>query len=143
MYRFLEKRVAEYMSAPVVSVPPDTPLLELEQRFSEHDFNSFPVLDGGLLVGVVTKFDILKVFAFTPRSVVPRYDVLSQRHAAQIMTRDVITFTPDTPLARVLQTLVDFRVKSFPVVDARRVVGMIAREDLVAALHDSCAPPPA
>lgn len=139
MYRFLEQRVADYMSAPVVSVSPDTILLELEQRFAEHDFNSFPVLDSGLLVGVVTKFDILKVFAFTPRSVVPRYEVLSQQRAAQIMTRDVITFTPETPLTRVLQTLVDFRVKSFPVVDGRRVVGMIAREDLVEALHDSCA----
>jgi CBS domain-containing protein len=141
MYRFLEKRVAEYMSAPVVSVPPDTVLLELEERFAAHDFNSFPVVDGGLLVGVVTKFDILKVFAFTPRSVLPRYEVLSQKRAAQIMTRDVITFSPDTPLPRVLQTLVDFRVKSFPVVDGRRVVGMIAREDLVHALHDSCASP--
>ena len=143
MYRFLEMRVADYMCAPVVSVPPDTPLLELEQRFAEHDFNSFPVLDGGLLVGVVTKFDILKVFAFTPREAVPRYDVLSQRRAAQIMTRDVITFTPETPLARVLQTLVDFRVKSFPVVEGRRVVGMIAREDLVQALRQACATPQA
>jgi len=96
------------------------------------------VLDGDLLVGVVTKFDILKVFAFTPRSVVPSYELLSQRRASQIMTRDVITFTPDTPLPRVLQTLVDFRVKSFPVVDGRRVVGMIAREDLVRALRDTC-----
>jgi CBS domain-containing protein len=140
MYRFLEKHVVDYMSAPVVSVPPETPLLELERRFAQHDFNSFPVLDGGLLVGVVTKFDILKVFAFTPRSVVPRYEVLSQLRAAQIMTRDVITFTPDTALTRVLQTLVDFRVKSFPVVDGRRVVGIIAREDLVNALHDTCSP---
>lgn len=138
MHGFLEKRVAEYMSTPVVSVPPDTLLRDLEQRFSEHDFNSFPVLDGDLLVGVVTKFDILKVFAFTPRSVVPSYEVLSQRRASQIMTRDVITFTPETPLPRVLQTLVDFRVKSFPVVDGRRVVGMIAREDLVKALRDTC-----
>ena len=138
MHGFLEKRVAEYMSTPVVSVPPDTRLLELEKRFAEHDFNSFPVLDGDLLVGVVTKFDILKVFAFTPRSVVPSYEVLSQRRAAQIMTRDVITFTPDTPLPRVLQTLVDFRVKIFPVVESRRVVGMIAREDLVKALRDTC-----
>jgi CBS domain-containing protein len=143
MYRFLEMHVADCMTAPVVTVPPDTPLLELEQRFSQHDFNSFPVLDGGLLVGVVTKFDILKVFVFTPRSVVPHYEVLSQLRAAQIMTRDVITFTPDTPLTRVLQTLVDFRVKSFPVVDGRRVVGIIAREDLVHALHNACSPAPA
>ncbi|MFI5366850.1 MAG: CBS domain-containing protein [Candidatus Binatia bacterium] len=34
----------------------------------------------------------------------------------------------------------DFRVKSFPVVNGRRVVGIIAREDLVNALHDTCSP---
>ena len=55
------------------------------------------------------------------------------------MTRDVITFTPEAPLTRVLQTLVDFRVKSFPVVNGRRVVGIIAREDVVRALHDAAA----
>ena len=58
----------------------------------------------------------------------------------EVMTRNVITFTPDTPLTRVLQTLVDFRVKSFPVLDGGRLAGIIAREDLVRALHDHCGP---
>ena len=140
MYRFLQTHVSDYMTSPVVSVPPGTTLIELEARFDEHDFNGFPVVEDGRLVGMVTKFDVLKTFVFTPRSVIPPYETLSRMTAAQIMTREVITFTPDTPLTRVLQTLVDFRLKSFPVVSGRRVVGMIAREDLVRALHDTCAP---
>jgi len=140
MYRFLEARVADYMSSPVVTTAADTPLHELEARFAEHDFNGFPVLDEtGGLAGIVTKFDVLKVFVFTTRSVVPPYEELARRTAREIMTRDVITFRPDTPVSRVLQTLVDFRVKSFPVVENQRVVGIIAREDILRALHDAAA----
>jgi CBS domain-containing protein len=142
MHRFLEMQVADYMTSPVISVAPSTQLSELERRFTEYDYNGFPVIDSGRLVGVVTKFDVLKAFVFTPRSVVPQYDVLARLTAAQVMTRDVITFAPDTPLTRVLQTLVDFRVKSFPVVERGHVVGVIAREDLVRALHDSSRPAP-
>jgi CBS domain-containing protein len=139
MYRFLEYRVADYMVRAVVTVSPETPVRELERRFVQHDFNGFPVVDAGVLVGVVTKFDILKAFVFTPQSVVPRYDELSERTAAEIMTREIMTFSPEAPLTRVLQTLIDLRVKSFPVVDNGKLVGIIAREDVVRALRDASA----
>jgi CBS domain-containing protein len=139
MYRFLEYRVADYMVRAVVTVSPETTVRELERRFVQHDFNGFPVVDAGVLVGVVTKFDILKAFVFTPQSVVPRYDELSERTAAEIMTREIMTFSPEAPLTRVLQTLIDLRVKSFPVVDNGKLVGIIAREDVVRALRDASA----
>ncbi len=135
MHLFLEARVADYMTRSVVSVAPDTPLRDLEQRFAQYDFNGFPVLDADMLSGVVTKFDILKVFAFTPSTVIPNYDELSRLTAGQIMTRTVVTFSPEAPLTRVLQALVEYRVKSFPVVEGGRLVGIIAREDVVRALH--------
>jgi CBS domain-containing protein len=143
MHRFLEARVADYMTREVVSVPPDTPLREIERLFAHHDFNGLPVLEGGVLVGVVTKFDLLKVFVFTGRTLVPAYEQLVRLTAGQIMVRDVITFAPDAPLTRVLQTIVDFRVKSFPVVDGGCLVGIIAREDLVRALRDASTAAPA
>ena len=139
MYRFLEWRVADYMTAAVVTVLPDTPVYELERRFVVHDFNGFPVVDAGILLGVVTKFDVLKAFIFTPETVLPPYEELSRRTAAEIMTRKVIAFSPEAPLTRVLQTLVDARVKSFPVLEAGRLVGIIAREDVVRALRDASA----
>ena len=138
MHRFLEFRVADYMTRAVVTVTPDTPLRTLEEIFAAHDFNGLPVLDSEELAGMVTKFDILKVFAFTPHNVVPHYDELAGLTAGQIMTRSVISFPPEAPLSRVLQTLVDFRVKSFPVLEQGRLVGIIAREDVVRALRAAC-----
>ncbi len=141
MHRLLEARAADYMTRPVLTVEPTTSLPELERRFGECDFNGFPVLEGDELVGVVTKFDILKVFIFTPQSVVPQYDALTRLTAREIMTRDVIIFTPETPVTRILQTLVDFRVKSFPITDRGKLVGIIAREDIMRALRELCGPP--
>jgi CBS domain-containing protein len=138
MHGFLEAHVGDYMTHDVRTVAPQTPLSEIERQFGLHDFNGFPVVDAGRLVGMLTKFDVLKVFMFTPRTVVPAYDEISRRTAEQIMTRNVITFSTETPLPRVLQTLVDFRVKSFPVVDGDELVGIIAREDIVRALHEHC-----
>jgi len=139
MHRFLEARVCDYMTRPAVSVTPDTPLRDLEEQFAQHDFNGFPVLDAGVLAGVVTKFDVLKAFVFTPRTLVPRYDELARLTAGQIMTRNVITFPPEAPLTRVLQIVVDFRVKSFPVVEQGALLGMIARCDVVRALRAASA----
>jgi len=138
MHGFLTARVSDYMTAAVLTLDPETPLPEVERQFSLHDFNGFPVVDRGTLVGMLTKFDVLKSFVFTPRTVVPPYAELSRQTAQQIMTRNVITFQPETPLTRVLQTLVDFRVKSFPIVEGQQLVGIIAREDIVRALHERC-----
>jgi CBS domain-containing protein len=142
VHRFLEAKVADYMTRFGVSVTPETPLRELERLFGQHDFNGLPVVKAGKLVGMVTKFDALKVFVFNEHTKVPAYEELGKLTAGQIMTREPITFPPDAPLTRVLQTLVDFRVKSFPVVQDGQLVGMIAREDIIRALHDARTPRP-
>ena len=110
MNRFLELRVRDYMTTPVVGVAPGTALAALEEEFRRRDFNGLPVLDGEILLGMVTKFDVLKAFVFTPRAILPHYDEIAQLTAEQIMTRDVITFRPEASLARVLQTRVAISV---------------------------------
>jgi CBS domain-containing protein len=111
-------------------------LRELEHLFETHDFNGFPVVEGHHLLGIVTKFDFLKNFVFTPSTVFPHYDDLMKRTIEEIMTRNVCSVHPTTPLTRVLQVMVETRDKSFPVVDDKnRLVGIISRGDIVRALR--------
>jgi CBS-domain-containing membrane protein len=98
--------LADYAHDPTVG--PEVSLADLEAIFARYDFNGVPVMDGRVLAGMVTKFDVLRIFIFTPQQIVPSYAELQKLTAGQIMTRDVITFAPDAPLTRVLQTLVDF-----------------------------------
>jgi CBS domain-containing protein len=84
----------------------------------------------------VTKFDFLKNFILNPNSIVPHYDELMKHTVAEIMTRQISTVHPRTPLTRVLQMMVETRNKSFPVVDEEnRLLGVISRGDVIRALR--------
>jgi CBS domain-containing protein len=106
--------------------------------FERHDFNSFPVLDQGKMVGIVTKFDFLKAFAFTIGQMVPHYDDLMRRTVADVMSEAVVHVEPTTSLTRVLQVMVSRMTRSLPVMSPEgQLVGMISREDVMRALRES------
>ncbi len=136
MYEFLRCKVKDAMTVSPITATPDTPLGTLEQLFEAHDFNGIPVLDRqGRLVGLVTKFDLLKAFILTTDSPAPRYTDIINLPASSVMTTNPETVSPDLPLSRLLQQLVEMRTKSFPVVENDRLVGIISREDVLKALH--------
>jgi CBS domain-containing protein len=138
MYRFLECTAGQYMTRSVITVTRQVTLCDLKALFDKHDFNSFPVVEAGKMVGIVTKFDFLSAFVFTTTRMVPHYDDLMKREVQQIMTETVSSFGPTTPLTRVLEMMVTLKARSFPVVDdSRQLVGMISREDVMRALGEA------
>jgi CBS domain-containing protein len=135
MYRFLECTAGQYMTSAVRTVRRDTTLRELEALFAEHDFNSFPVVEDGKLAGVVSKFDFLRAFAFTTGQILPQYEELMGRTVADVMTEAVVHVDPDMPLTRILELMVNLKIRSFPVLAPdRRLLGVISREDVMRAL---------
>jgi CBS domain-containing protein len=140
MYEFLDYRVEDVMVSPAITVAPGATLSEAEALFDAHDFNGLPVVDAaGRLIGIVTKLDLLKAFRFTDDHMFPPYESIMGRPVGSVMTRDVLTVTPRAPLTRVLEKMIDAGTKSFPVVDEERVVGMVAREDLIRGLRRAVA----
>ena len=138
MHRFLEATAGQYMTSMVKTVTRDTTMRELQRMYDEDDFNCYPVRENGDIVGLVSKFDFLKCFSFNPGRMVPAYDELLSRTVADVMTPEFIYVDPATKLTRVLQLMVDHRMKSIPVLDAeQRLAGIIAREDVMRALTNS------
>ena len=138
MHRFLEATAGQYMTRTVKTVARETTMRELQRMFDADDFNCYPVRDGDDVVGIVSQFDFLKCFAFNPGRMVPAYDDLLSRMVVDVMTAEFIYVDPVTKLTRVLQLMVDHRMKSIPVLDAeQRLVGIIARGDIMRALADS------
>ena len=138
MYRFLEGTAEQYMTRAVTTVARQTTMHELEKLFEKHDFNSFPVLEDKKMLGIVTKFDFLRAFAFTTGQMIPYYDELMQRPVAEMMTEAVVHVEPTAPLTRVLQLMVSLKSRSFPVIGAdRELVGIISREDVIRALKEA------
>src|SRR6266545_2564720 len=126
MYRFLECTVGQYMTRAVTTVTRQLSLRDLEALFEKHDFNSFPVVEEGKMVGIVTKFDFLKAFAFTTGQMVPHYDELMKRQVAEVMTEAVVHVEPTMPLTRILELMVNVKIRSFPVLTRdRQLLGVI------------------
>lgn len=135
MYRFLECTAAQYMTPAVKSLTRDCTMSEVETLFKQHDFNAFPLVEDGKVLGIVSKFDFLRAFAFTTGQMVPRYDELMRRPVGEVMTEAVVHVEAKTPLTRVLQLMVNLKIRSFPVLDAdRQLIGVISRGDVMRAL---------
>jgi len=135
LYKFLQQTVADYMTRAVKTVTREMTVGELNKIFERDDFNTYPVVENARVIGLVSKFDLLKCFAFTPSQMVPRYDDLMNRTVADIMTSAYIYVGADTRLTRVLQLMVEHRIRSIPAIDSdNRLAGIIAREDVLRAL---------
>jgi CBS domain-containing protein len=136
MHEFLQYRVRHVMTTALKTIEPRASLAQAEAIFDQHDFNALPVVEpDGRLVGIFTKLDLLAAFAFTPASIIPQYEDVMSSQVAEQMTRELVTVGPDLPLTRVLQELVETRNKSLPVVDGTRLLGVVAREDVLRALR--------
>jgi len=130
-----KETAGSYMTRDVTTVTRELTVRELGAMFDRDDFNTYPVEEDGQIAGIVTKFDMLKCFAFTPSQMVPRYADLMGRTVADLMISDFIYIRPDTKLTRVLQLMVEHRIRSIPVLDGdSRLTGIIAREDILRAL---------
>src|SRR5580704_17285025 len=124
------------MTRDAKTVSPGVTLRELGDLFEKEDFNAFPVEENSQVVGLVSKFDYLANYVFTPAHMVPRYDDLMKRTVADIMTPEFIYIRKETKLTRVLQLMIDHRLRSLPVIEGdQRLAGMISREDVMRALQ--------
>jgi CBS domain-containing protein len=145
MYGFVGCTVSQFMTRTVLTVNRQATMRELAMLFEKHDFNAFPVVENGNVLGIISKFDFLRAFAFTTSQVLPHYDELMDRPAADVMTEAVVHVDPTSPLTRVLQLMVNLKTRSFPVLNANgQLEGIISREDVMRALkqttQQSCGP---
>jgi CBS domain-containing protein len=138
MYEFLQEAVGDNMTRPVRSVTPETTVGDLYRLFAADNFEAYPVVRDDMLVGMVSKLDALKPFAFAEDQLVPHYKDGMATTVNQIMSTNVVAVASDAYLQRVLELMVRHRVKSLPVVDERRrLLGIIAREDIMRAMARS------
>lgn len=139
MREILDIAIGELMSAPPVTVRPETSIDDLARLFTEHGYNGFPVTgEGGVLRGVVTQVDLFKLYLLPYRKFIPVLEATWVSSVAGIMSPAAVTLRPTDPAIAAMALMVDYRVRTIPVVDdtvaGRTVVGVVTRRDLAAAL---------
>ena len=139
MYSFLACTTQQFMTRHVKTVNRRVTMRGLAKLFEVHDFNAFPVLEDGKMLGIVSKFDFLRAFtAAGNQHRPPHYSELMNQTVAQVMTEPVAHVDPAAPLTRVLELMVGLKTRSFPVLNRqRRLVGIISRQDIMRALTET------
>ncbi|MFI7439984.1 CBS domain-containing protein [Nonomuraea indica] len=131
--------VREVMSSPPVTVHRADPVRRAIRVLYAHDVTAAPVLDdSGRLAGMVSEIDLLRgEFEPDPRASARPPAPSAEpppRQVWQVMTHAVVTVTPVTDAATAIDLMVGKRLKSLPVLEGEKVVGILSRRDLVAML---------
>ncbi|MDR6476232.1 CBS domain-containing protein [Burkholderia sp. OAS925] len=142
-------RASDVMTHTVVSATPDMTIRQVAKMFVDNGISGAPVLDtDGSIVGIISEGDLLRRSEIgtdeTRRA--SWLDFWSARHEARdyvkthaakvsdVMTTDVVTVQPDTPLGEVASILEARHIKRVPVTERGQVVGIVSRANLVQAL---------
>ena len=139
---------ADIMTKNVVTVTPDTSVVDIARLLLEKRISAVPVVENGRPVGIVSEGDLLRqVEPGTPRqpkwlemffsrdTMAAEYIHSHARTARQIMTREVISVMEDTAISDIVDLLEGKRIKRVPVVDiGGHVVGIVSRSNIIHAL---------
>jgi CBS domain-containing protein len=127
--------VRDVMTTPVVTIHATMSIKDGLRLLDEHHVTSLPVTDAdGRLVGIVSEADLLRdaVRPDSRTSLLP-HDVVEHHptRVEEVMTTSSLTVAVDDDLSEAVAVMTTHRVKSMPVVEEGRVVGVVSRSDVV------------
>ncbi len=143
-------KVRDFMTPQVVTVTPETPILDAARLMLDHNISGLPVVtDEGRVVGIISEHDLLRggtsdvdaershwLRLMTEQvNLADEVARLQKRKVREAMTPDPVTVTETAPLEEAGRLIGENDIKRLPVVRDNKLVGIIARADLVRAIH--------
>ncbi len=126
--------VKDWMSTSVITATPHVRISEAHQLMKDAKVRRLPVIDEkGRLVGIVTIGDVREASPSdaTTLSIWELNYLWAQLTVDRIMTRNVMTVTPETPILDVAETMLTHKVSGLPVVDEQgRLLGIVTESDI-------------
>ncbi|HSI05303.1 MAG: CBS domain-containing protein [Myxococcota bacterium] len=122
-------QIRKYMTTTPITMGAEQTLATASAKMTEHRVRHLPVLKGGKLVGIISDRDVRLAESF--QGVDPKVEPLDF-----VMTNDVYTVGPETPLDEVVGHMAETKVGSAIVVDAGHVVGVFTTTDACRALAE-------
>ncbi|TAE59876.1 MAG: CBS domain-containing protein [Nostocales cyanobacterium] len=114
----------DVMQCRVETLDVEMPIEELIQAFSSSHHRGFPVVEKNKLVGIITQSDLQNRYSSNHRLV------------GEIMTHKPVTVKPHQTLGDVLYLLDRYQISRLPVVDKKKLIGIITRADIIRAEAD-------
>jgi CBS domain-containing protein len=144
--------VHQVMTAPVITVGPDTPVADAMRLLTEKRISGVPVIDAGRVVGMVSEADLLwrdgtlhvPVYLTLLDAMIPiggthLEDELRKAAGAtakDVMSHPPICIVPDADVTVAASRMLEHKINRLPVVDGNgHLVGIVARTDLLRAMQ--------
>lgn len=145
----LPMRAHQIMTRPVVTVTPDTPIVDAANLMLQRHVSGLPVVDGaGKLVGIVSEGDFIRRaeigtgrkrgrwlrFILGPGKAASDFVHEHGRKISDVMTESPLTIAEDTTLAEIARRMEKNNVKRLPVMRGDQLVGIVSRANLLQAV---------
>lgn len=143
----------DIMNECVTACVPETKLEDAVRTLAEQEISGMPVIDATeRVVGIISENDLLLSDQLEPPRLktalfgiyMPRESVMERMAEARglrvmdVMTKNVISFGPDTPVDEIAAAMVDKRINRVPILDeGRHLLGIVSRADIIRALAQS------
>lgn len=141
--------VKDVMTTPVISIEPSAIVAQAARLMLAQRISGLPVVRrDGALVGVISEGDLLRrselgteiqrphwlEFFVSPGKAADEYVHAHGRKVDEVMTRAPVTIEPSAPLEEAVEMMTRQRIKRLPVVGEGKLVGILARSDVMRAL---------
>jgi len=142
-------RARQIMTWQVITVGPETSIVEAADIMLRHHISGLPVVDtAGKLVGIVSEGDFIRraeigtqrergrwlQLLVTKGQSAAEYARERGRKVNEIMTPNPVTVAEDTPLEDIVRIIEQHNVKQLPVMRGDQLVGIVTRSDLLQAV---------
>lgn len=134
--------VADIMTREVAVLHEEDNVEHILQQMHRLKLRHVPVVDGARLVGLISHHDILRftvsellVDVEGPRTREEYLEALEEHtFVSKVMTHDLVTVTPQTPIAKAAELLFRTKIGCLPVVENDRLVGIVTETDFLGLL---------
>ena len=142
-------KAKDLMTKDVITVRRETTVRELAVLFADRGISSAPVVDdAGDLVGIVSESDLVEqdknlhiptvvsifdwvIYLESGKRFEKELQKMTGQTVGEIYSEEVLSVGPEAPVSEVADIMSSHRVHMVPVVEGRRVVGVISRIDLI------------
>jgi len=126
-------RIKDVMTKNPVTIDSETLVLDAQKIMKENNIRRLPIVDKGKLVGIITQHDLLEASPSpaTSLSIHELNYLLAKMKVKEIMKKNPVTITPDTPFEEALKIGQEKKIGSFPVVDNGKLIGIATESDIV------------
>jgi CBS domain-containing protein len=123
----LVKHLLDAKGRQIISIAPDSSVFEAIKIMADRAVGSLLVMNDENLLGIVTERDYARKVILKGRS-------SDNCKVSEIMSTDVVTASIDQTVSDCMETMTERRIRHLPVVEGRRVIGLISIGDLVQAI---------